>query len=50
MTKIIQELKNLPFRERLQKLELHFLERGMQVRDIIEVLKWVKGLNKGKLH
>ena len=47
MTKMIQGLRNLPYRERLRRLNLHSLERRRARGDLIEVFKWVKGINKG---
>ena len=46
MTKMIQELRNLPYKDRLKHLNLHSLERKMARGDMIEVLKWVKGTSK----
>ena len=47
MTKMIQGMRNLPYRERLRRLNLHSLERRRARGDLIEVFKWVKGINKG---
>ena len=48
MTKIIQGLRNLPYKDRLN-LNLHSLERRRARGDMIEVFKWVKGINKGNI-
>ena len=45
MTKIIQGLRNLSYKDRLKSLNLHFLERRAR-GDMIEVFKWIKGINK----
>ena len=49
MTKMIQGLRNLPYQDRLKRLNLHSLERRRVRGDLIEVFKWVKGYNKGDL-
>ena len=49
MTKMIQGLRNLPYRDRLKRLNLHSLERRRARGDMIEVYKWVKGINKGNI-
>ncbi len=49
MTKMIQGLRNLPYKDRLKRLNLHSLERRRARGDIIEVYKWVKGINKGNI-
>ncbi|KAG7166732.1 RNA-directed DNA polymerase from mobile element jockey-like 30 [Homarus americanus] len=49
MTKIIPGLRNLPYQDRLKKLNLHSLERRRVRGDMIEVFKWVKGINKGDI-
>lgn len=49
MTKMIQGLRNLPYKERLSRLNLHSLERRRVRGDMIEVYKWVKGINKGNI-
>ena len=49
MTKMIGGLRNLPYGERLRKLNLHTLERRRVRGELIEVFKWVKGYNKGDL-
>ena len=50
MTKMIQGLRNLPYRDRLKRLNLHSLERRRARGDLIEVFKWVKGINKGNIN
>ena len=50
MTKKIQGLRNLPYRERLRHLNLHSLERRRVRGDMIEVYKWMKGYNKGDIN
>ena len=47
MTKMIQRLKNLPYKDRFKRLNLHSLERRRAREDMIEFFKWVKGINKG---
>ena len=49
MTKMIPGLRNLPYQDRLKKLNLHSLERRRVRGDMIEVFKWVKGINKGDI-
>jgi len=49
MTKMIQGLRNLPYKDRLKRLNLHSLERRRARGDMIEVFKWVKGINKGNI-
>ena len=49
MTKMIQGLRNLPYKDWLKRLNLHFLERRRTRGDTIEVFKWVKGINKGNI-
>ena len=48
MTKMIQGLRNLPYKDRLKRLNLQSLERRAR-GDTIEVFKWVKGINKETL-
>ena len=48
MTKIIQGLRNLPYKDRLKRLNLHSLERRAR-EDMIEVFKWIKRINKGNI-
>ena len=42
MTKMIQGIRNLTYKERLKSLNLHSLERCRIRGDLIEVYKWVK--------
>ena len=49
MTKMIQGLRNLPYKDRLKRFNLHSLERGRARGDMIEVFKWIKGINKGNI-
>ena len=49
MTKMIQGMRNLPYKDRLNRLNLHSLERRRARGDMIEVYKWVKGINKGHI-
>ena len=49
MTKMIQGLRNLLYKDRLKRLNLHSLERRRARGDMIEVFKWVKGINKGNI-
>ena len=47
MTKMIQGMMgNLPYKDRLNRLNLHSLERRRARADMTEVYKWVKGINK----
>ena len=48
ITKMIQGLRNLPYKDRLKRFNLHSLERRAR-GDMIEVFKWVKGINKGNI-
>ena len=48
MTKMIQGQRNLTYKDRLKRLNLHSLERRAR-GDMIEVFKWVKGINKGNI-
>ena len=50
MTKMIQGLKKFSYEERLKRLNLHSLERRRARGDMIEVFKWVKGINKGDIN
>ena len=45
MTEMIQGLRNLPYKDRLKRLNLHSLERRA-IGNMIEVFKWVKGISK----
>ena len=47
MTKMIQGLRILPYKDKLKRLNLHSLERRRGREDMIEVFKWIKGINKG---
>ena len=49
MTKIIQGMRNIPYKDRLNCLNLHSLERRRAKADMTEVYKWVKGINKGSI-
>ena len=46
MTKMIQGIRNLTYKDRLKHLNLYSLERRRVRRDLIEVFKWIKGYNK----
>ena len=48
MTKMIHGIRNLDYKDRLKRLQLHSLERR-RLRDLIEMYKWVKGFNKGDI-
>ncbi len=50
MTKMIQGLRTLPYRERLRRLKLQSLERRRVRGDFIEIYKWMKGYNKGDVN
>ena len=50
MTKMIHNIRNLPYEERLKRLNLHSLERRRVRGDMIEVFKWFKGINKGDIN
>ena len=50
MTKMIYNIRNLSYEERLKKLNLHSLERRRVRGDMIEVFKWFKGINKGDIN
>lgn len=50
MTKMTRGLRNLPYRERLRRLNLHSLERRRVRGDLTEVLKWMKGYRKGDIN
>ena len=49
MTKMIHNVRNLEYKERLKTLGLHSLERRRLRGDMIEVFKWVNGINKGDI-
>nr|XP_053657327.1 uncharacterized protein LOC128706451 [Cherax quadricarinatus] len=50
MTKMIYCVRNLPYEDRLKALNLHSLERRRMRGDIIEVYKWMTGINKGDIN
>ncbi|MDJ0596593.1 MAG: reverse transcriptase family protein [Pleurocapsa sp. MO_226.B13] len=50
MTKMIHNTRNLTYVERLKKLKLHSLERRRVRGDLIEVFKWLRGLNRGDIN
>ena len=50
MTKMIHNVRNLEYKERLKTLGLHSLERRRLRGDMIEVYKWVNGINKGDIN
>ena len=50
MTKMIHDIRNLSYEDRLKKLNLHSLERRRVRGDMIEVYKWFKGINKGDIN
>ena len=50
MTKMIQGLRNIPYEDRLRSLNLHSLERRRVRGDMIEVFKWMKGINSGDIN
>ena len=49
MTRMIPGIRNLSYKDRLKCLNLHSLERRRTRGDMIEVFKWVKGINKGSM-
>ena len=49
MTKMIPGKRNLSYKDRLKLLYLHSQERRRTRGDMIEVFKWVKGINKGSI-
>ncbi len=49
MTKMIQGPRNLPYKDKLMKLNLHSLQRRKMRADLIEAFKWIKGTNKGDI-
>ena len=49
MTKMIHNIRHLPYEDRLKQLKLHSLERRRVRGDLIEAFKWVKGINKGDI-
>jgi hypothetical protein len=50
MTKLIPQIRNLSYEERLTKLKLHSLERRRVRGDMIEVYKWMNGHNRGDIN
>ena len=50
MTKMIHNIRNLPYEDRLRELNLHSLERRRVRGDMIEVYKWFSGINKGDIN
>ena len=50
MTKIIQGIKNLTYKDKLRHLNIHSLERHKVRGDLIVVFKWVNGFNKGDIN
>ena len=42
-------LRNLPYKDRVKRLNLHSLERRRARGDITIVFKWVKGINKDNI-
>ena len=50
MTKMIQGLRKLTYTDGLKCLNLHSLERRRARGDMIEVFKWVKGINKENIN
>ena len=46
MTKTIQGIRNLTYKDRLKDLNLHSLEKRRVGVDLIEVFKWVKAFNR----
>ena len=47
---MIQEIRNLTYKNRLKHLNLHSLERHRAKGDLIQVFEWVKGFNKGNIN
>ena len=46
---MIKGIRNFSYERRLNLLKLHSLERRRVRGDLIEVFKWVKDFNKGKV-
>ena len=44
---MIKRIRSFSYERRLKLLKLHSLERHRVRGDLIEVLKWVRGFNKG---
>ena len=49
MTKLIPNIRNLSYEDRLKSQGLHSLERRRARGDMIEVFKWVHGINVGDM-
>ena len=49
MTKMIQGMRNLPYKDRLKCVNLHSLERRRARGNMIKVYKWAKGIDKGSI-
>ena len=49
MTKTIQGIRNLTYKDRIKHVNLHSLERCMLNGDLIKMFKLVKGFNKGDI-
>ena len=45
MTKMVEGMRNFPYEERLERLNIHSLQTKRVRGDLIEVFKWVKGIN-----
>ena len=50
ITKMIQGIRNLTYKDRIKHLNLHSLDRRRIKGDLIEVFEWVKGFNKGDIN
>ena len=50
MTKMILEVRNLIYKDRLKHLNLHSLERRRVREDLKEVFKWIKSFNRGDIN
>ena len=50
MTKMIQGIGNLTYKDRLKYLNLHSLEKRRVGKNLIEMFKLVKGFNKGDIN
>ena len=49
MTKMIYNISNLSYTDRLKALGLHSLERHRCRGDMMDIFKWKKGINKGDI-
>lgn len=49
MTRVIQVLRHLPYKDRLKHINLHSLHRQSVRGDLSEVLKWAKLFNKEEI-